>query len=368
MACEQRLRTHQGSSQMLPRVVATEQQSLVVVKKLLAIAVSSITYLRGLFPEKAYGSKYVEEQKVMILREERTCPGASQIVQWLQGCFDALQKRYLRMILLSMYSDPEHPEKVTECYQFRIQYTEKGPRLDFESKNQKNVTKMDCSDIKKASILLVRKLYTLMQNLGPLPDSVCLNMKLSYYDDVTPHDYQPPGFKEGENSMLVFQKEPVNLTMGEVVTPFHTLKVDVTTERERLEQVDDDEPICARDKWTLKINEEEMVCLSKVQQEFVTKENVVIDTGIENSDLSKEEMQENSQFMGDSLVKKTADLNVATRKTRSGRVISSSDNKDGTVPSSTEKKPVSRFQFPLSQDPLPAAPKRRKFSVPKENH
>ncbi|KAI5618192.1 HORMA domain-containing protein 1, partial [Silurus asotus] len=234
------------STQMLPRSVATEQQSLVVVKKLLAIAVSSITYLRGLFPEKAYGSKYVEEQKVMILREERTCPGASQIVQWLQGCFDALQKRY-------MYSDPEHPEKVTECYQFRIQYTEKGPQLDFESKSQRNVTKMDCNDMKKASILLVRKLYTLMQNLSPLPDSVCLNMKLSYYDDVTPQDYQPPGFKEGENGMLVFQKEPVNLTMGEVITPFHTLKVDVTTERERLEQ------------------------------EFVTKENVVIDTGIENS-------------------------------------------------------------------------------------
>uniref|UniRef100_A0A3B4XLV7 HORMA domain-containing protein n=1 Tax=Seriola lalandi dorsalis TaxID=1841481 RepID=A0A3B4XLV7_SERLL len=55
-----------------------EQQSLVVMKKLLAIAVSGITYLRGLFPEKAYGSKY----KVMILREERSCPGASQIVQW----------------------------------------------------------------------------------------------------------------------------------------------------------------------------------------------------------------------------------------------------------------------------------------------
>ncbi|XP_053485623.1 HORMA domain-containing protein 1 isoform X1 [Ictalurus furcatus] len=328
----------QGSSQMLPRVVATEQQSLVVVKKLLAIAVSSITYLRGLFPEKAYGSKYVEEQKVMILREERTCPGASQIVQWLQGCFDALQKRYLRIILLSMYSDPEHPEKVTECYQFRIHYTEKGPRLDFESKSQKNVTKMDCSDIKKASILLVRKLYTLMQNLGPLPDSVCLNMKLSYYDDVTPYDYQPPGFKEAENSMLVFQKEPVNLTMGEAVTPFHTLKVDITTERERLEQVDDDEPVCARDRWTLKINEE-MVCVSK--QEFVTKENVVTDAGIENSDLSKEEMLENSQFMADSLVKKTADLDVTTRKTRSGRVFNSSCNKGGTVPSSTAKKPVS---------------------------
>lgn len=44
---------------MLPDVVSTEQQSLVLVKKLIAIAVSSITYLRGLFPEKAYGPKYV---------------------------------------------------------------------------------------------------------------------------------------------------------------------------------------------------------------------------------------------------------------------------------------------------------------------
>lgn len=47
-------------TQLLPNQVLSEQQSLVVIKKLLAIAVSGITYLRGLFPEKAYGSKYVE--------------------------------------------------------------------------------------------------------------------------------------------------------------------------------------------------------------------------------------------------------------------------------------------------------------------
>ena len=46
-----------------------------------------------------------------------------------------------------------------------------------------NKLSMSCGNTKKASILLVRKLYTLMQNLGPLPDSVCLNMKLAYYDD-----------------------------------------------------------------------------------------------------------------------------------------------------------------------------------------
>lgn len=48
---------------------------------------------------------------------------------------------------------------------------------------------MSCGNTKKASILLVRKLYTLMQNLGPLPDSVCLNMKLAYYDDGNTHKH-----------------------------------------------------------------------------------------------------------------------------------------------------------------------------------
>lgn len=38
----------------------TEQQSLVFVKRMMAVAVSSITYLRGIFPEGAYRSRYLE--------------------------------------------------------------------------------------------------------------------------------------------------------------------------------------------------------------------------------------------------------------------------------------------------------------------
>lgn len=38
----------------------TEQESLVFVKRMMAVAVSSITYLRGIFPEDAYRSRYLE--------------------------------------------------------------------------------------------------------------------------------------------------------------------------------------------------------------------------------------------------------------------------------------------------------------------
>ncbi|MEQ2194469.1 hypothetical protein XENOCAPTIV_029847, partial [Xenoophorus captivus] len=38
-------------------------------------------------------------------------------------------------------------------------------------------------DTKRASVLLIRKLFLLMQNLDALPSNVYLTMKLYYYDD-----------------------------------------------------------------------------------------------------------------------------------------------------------------------------------------
>ncbi|XP_030641174.1 HORMA domain-containing protein 1 [Chanos chanos] len=375
MACEQRVRPSRNA-QLLPDEVSTEQQSLTLVKKLLAIAVSSITYLRGLFPEKAYGTKYVDEHKVMILREERDFPGASQIVKWMQGCFDALTKKYLRMVILSMYSDPENPQKITECYQFKIQYTDKGPLLDFEStsdRNNRRATKMPCNDIKKASILLVRKLYVLMQNLGPLPDRVCLNMKLSYYDEVTPQEYQPPGFKEGDSNTMFFEKEPVSLTMGEVSTPFHSLRVEVTTERERLEQVED-KPGCMRDGQVLKMEEEEVVSEKTVNEEWTTKNDIngyVIATE-EIQESHNEELRTCKDFLEnlpqaqmETDVKNTDDCEVAKNRTTRSRVIRSCSERK-TESTVTAKKKISPFEFPLSQDPQPEVTKRRKVSEPKE--
>ncbi|EPY85427.1 HORMA domain containing 2-like protein [Camelus ferus] len=76
-------------------------------------------------------------------------------------------------------------------------------------------------------------------NLGPLPNDVILTMKLHYYNAVTPHDYQPPGFKEGVNShFLLFEGEPVNLQVGLVSTGFHSMKVKVTTEATRVSDLE----------------------------------------------------------------------------------------------------------------------------------
>lgn len=347
---------------MLPNQVVSEQQSVSVVKKLLAIAVSGITYLRGLFPEKAYGTKHVEDQKVMILREEKTCPGAAQIVQWMQGCFDAIQKKYLKTVILSIYTEPENPQKVTEFYQFRIQYTKKGAQVEFESKNKNPVSSMSCGNTKKASILLVRKLYTLMQNLGPLPDKVWLNMKLAYYEDVTPPDYQPPFFKESDGDSMEFDREPVKLNMGEVVTPFHTLKLDMATERQRLEEVE--ESMEVDEKWVLTVEAD-----GSLSQKSVTEEGKeAVKNSQENIEVRKS-IHEEVQCTEVTEIKSSEDLEVGLKRTRSGRVVSSS-TKVSKVNKKCLSTPKERMEFEIfnSQDTpsLETPNKKRKFSEPKE--
>ncbi|NXK12060.1 HORM2 protein, partial [Herpetotheres cachinnans] len=215
-----------------PNTIATEQQSVVLVKKLLATSVSCITYMRGLFPETSYATRYLDDLCLKILREDKSCLGSLQIVKWIQGCFDALEKQYVSFFMFFNGT-------VTEVYQFKFKYKKEVPQMDIIS-NQMNFVNGVCSeDVKQASRLLIRKLYLLMQNLGPLPNDIILTMKLLYYNDVTPKDYQPPGFKEDDSpGDLLFDGDPVNLSVGSVSTGFHLMKVRVTTEKKRMGTVE----------------------------------------------------------------------------------------------------------------------------------
>ncbi|XP_023283045.1 HORMA domain-containing protein 1-like [Seriola lalandi dorsalis] len=210
----------------------TKQESLVFVKRMMAVAVSSITYLRGIFPEDAYRSRYLEDLCIKVLREDCNTRGASKVVKWMMGCFDAIEKQYV-------YTNPDEPNCITESYQFKFRYTEKGPGMDILRNNNVEM-QVTLEDTKRASVLLIRKLFLLMQNLDALPSNVYLTMKLYYYDDITPADYQPPGFKEGECDSLWFEGMAVHFRVGEVETAFHSLKVRVSAEQSRLEKLQEE--------------------------------------------------------------------------------------------------------------------------------
>ena len=47
-------------------------------------------------------------------------------------------------------------------------------------------------------------------------------MRLYYYEDVTPIDYEPPMFKPTVDDKLRFDDQAVRLSVGNVQTPHHS--------------------------------------------------------------------------------------------------------------------------------------------------
>ncbi|XP_013403455.1 LOW QUALITY PROTEIN: HORMA domain-containing protein 2-like, partial [Lingula anatina] len=238
MACTATLnRSVQKTTSWLafPTEQATETQSATFVKKLLAVAISNVAYLRAIFPEHAFGDKCLEDLNLKILREDTACPGASQVIKWMRGCFDAFDKKYLKTLIIGIYVDPENPDTIIESYTFKFDYTNNGG-MDIYRNGDKLASAYSPSETKKATIKLLRTIVILTQTLNSLPDDVMMTMKLLYYDDVTPADYEPPGFQPVDTDYFMFDEEPINIKVGDVHTPFHALKLRIKTDGKQFEE------------------------------------------------------------------------------------------------------------------------------------
>ncbi|KAH3876836.1 hypothetical protein DPMN_000686, partial [Dreissena polymorpha] len=221
-------------SAIFPTEQVTEVQSALFVKKLLAVAVSNIAYLRAIFPENAFRDRSLEGLNLKILKEDKSCPGAIQVIKWIQGCFDAFDKKYLRMLMIGLYVDPKNPDTVIESYMFKFSY-EKAGGMEIYRNNEKISGAHSDTEIRKATIRMLRSIILLTQTLDSLPDDIMMTMKLLYYEDVTPEDYEPPGFKAADNDNFAFEDEPLSIKVGDVNTAYHSFKVRMKTNKEQFE-------------------------------------------------------------------------------------------------------------------------------------
>ena len=176
-----------GWNKVFPAKLETEQQSCTFVKKLVTAGISNITYLRSMFPEEAYARKTLDKMPLRILREKSGSKKAAQLSRWLLGAFEALEKRYLRELHLVVYLDPAHPTSIHEAYSFKFTYPDGVPSCQVEGHSAMK------AHIQNSTRDLLQAVLVMTEGLDPLPDTAFLSMRLEYYDDVTPADYELPG-------------------------------------------------------------------------------------------------------------------------------------------------------------------------------
>ena len=66
----------------------------------------------------------------MISGEKDASPLAKGLVERMKGCFDAIEKRYLRTVNLWFHKDPQKTDDVLEAYVFEFSYaTDQGKSI-----------------------------------------------------------------------------------------------------------------------------------------------------------------------------------------------------------------------------------------------
>ncbi|KAF2359745.1 HORMA domain [Trinorchestia longiramus] len=201
-----------------------------------------------------------------MLVNSSDCPSVSHLVQWITGAFDAIQHKYVSVLMASStnmlmasstssihavlllvatlgclwhtrdtFSSLENPDAaVLETYSFKFSYNSDGTAsIDHVASTTPHKLQSTCSsrksserrheDIRKSTLQMLRNIIVLMQGLDDLPDHVYLSMRLRYYDHVTPVDYEPHGFCSSQQSSYVFSGLVATLGMGDVDTGHHSV-------------------------------------------------------------------------------------------------------------------------------------------------
>mmetsp|Transcript_17492 Transcript_17492/g.29320 ORF Transcript_17492/g.29320 Transcript_17492/m.29320 type:complete len:517 (-) Transcript_17492:166-1716(-) len=76
--------------------------------------------------------------------------------------------------------------------------------------------------LKKQAVSFIRCLVEFSNTLEALPEERYLTMRVSYFDEKTPPDYQPEFFREGHDA-IQFISKPVKVRIGSLKTPHLTL-------------------------------------------------------------------------------------------------------------------------------------------------
>ncbi|KAK5015328.1 hypothetical protein LTR39_002675, partial [Cryomyces antarcticus] len=150
------------------------------------------------------------------------------------GAFEALKRNVLRAMQLNLSENAADPSNVVESYTFTFNYARStDDALSLEGLEMKGPhgEHVPIINAKHGLQMLVRRVMAICCTLPDLPRRRFLTMNLFYTDDCDPH-YEPPGFCENTNHILLFPNsdgwEKKTTDCGVMKTGFHDVSLKVS--------------------------------------------------------------------------------------------------------------------------------------------
>ncbi|OAE22749.1 hypothetical protein AXG93_2035s1330 [Marchantia polymorpha subsp. ruderalis] len=223
-----------------PRTVINETESMQLTRNLIRIAISEISYIRGLFPEKYFVDRHLPALDMKVKKLMPLDAESRRLIDWMEkGVYDALQNKYLETLFFRLCDGEDGP--MIEEYVFSFQYDVCSDRVSMDITRSKghgrkgNLMNTNSADItpvqmKAAACKMIRTLVQLMRTLNNVPEQRTIVMQLYYNADTTPASYEPPFFRSCtyEDTKL-WAKKPLKMKAGSVNSKYCEVSLKVRT-------------------------------------------------------------------------------------------------------------------------------------------
>lgn len=245
-----------------PATVDSTKQSLKFVKRLVALGFSQILFLRTDVPDDCFKDHEIGDPNLKMLKAKSSYESANRLIKGLANAMDALDKGYLRQIVIVIMEDKTKPEEAHETYTFTfnkpIEGEDTNPGFSIVQKSKNNAASKngkdglgDSSVVENDSVIdfnnisksekkdqytiyqstkrLLKKLMMIMQDLEVLPQQAFMTVQIGYHDDITPENYQPRGFQESATGRISFVENVAPKKLGQVNSNFHQIEMSIAS-------------------------------------------------------------------------------------------------------------------------------------------
>jgi len=192
----------------------TAKDNIKFLKKLVAVAVSNIVFLRGQLDDDAFVQRNLGNLELRVLQKKKDANSDSNmVIQMITDGMTALDKGYLRKMSLVIFDGEEDANsrdmrRAYETYSFYFGSQDKDFSLTKNAREKGDMPLIEQGDLVPGQLTeeyimrtvkkFLRRLINGTQALDVLPDVCFFTTCLEYYDDKTPSDYQPRGYEHSE--------------------------------------------------------------------------------------------------------------------------------------------------------------------------
>ncbi|KAH9629065.1 hypothetical protein HF086_011328 [Spodoptera exigua] len=204
---------------LFPRqATETYTSSVTFMKQLTVVAISTITYLKNVFPEESYKVESFGGIKLRVLKKKCRHELAQFVSTALTQAFEAFDKKYLHQLVLCFYDGECKAENLVEYHIFEYLYNPDGVTMNVHSKTRdsaKTSTRYSFDNVRERTVHLIRACVVIMQACqNEMPESYDVSLRL-YYNEDAPEGYQAPGFlTTGEEQDHLEQTLPETVKLG----------------------------------------------------------------------------------------------------------------------------------------------------------